>query len=45
MHKKIMKKREHEEFVTIMNEWSYAKGRLEEEISRKNEALSFGSKF
>ena len=45
MHKKTIEKREKEEFVTLMKEWAHTKSRLEEEISRKNESMTFGSRF
>jgi hypothetical protein len=40
-----MENREKAEFVTLMNEWSQTKSRLEEEISRRNESNTFGSRF
>lgn len=45
LNKKIQEKREKEEFTAVMHQWAYAKGRLDEEINRKNEALTFGSRF
>lgn len=45
MHKKTIQKREKEEFVTLMKEWSHTKSRLEEEISRRNESNTFGSRY
>ena len=45
MNKKLNEKREKEEFVTMMNEWSHTKSRLQEEIGRRNESTTFGSRF
>jgi len=45
MNKKTVEKREKEEFVTLMKEWAHTKSRLEEEINRKNESTTFGSRF
>ena len=44
-NKRLMEKREHEELVNVMKEWSHAKSRLEEESVRKNESLAYGSRF
>ena len=45
MHKKTSQRREKQEFKTMINQWSHTKSRLEEEINRKNESNSFGSRF
>ena len=31
--------------MSVMQQWSYVKGRLDEEINRRNEAMTFGSRF
>lgn len=45
MNKKMNEKREKEEFVTMMTEWSHTKSRLQEEIGRRNESTTFGSRY
>jgi len=45
MHKKTIEKREKQEFETMMKDWAHTKSRLEEEIHRRNESLTFGSRY
>jgi hypothetical protein len=44
-NKKLMDKREQEELTAVMKEWSFAKSRIEEESVRKNESMTYGSRF
>lgn len=41
----MKEKRENEEMIKIMGEYSLAKGRIEREINRKIDSNIFGSKF
>ncbi|KAL4510770.1 hypothetical protein ABPG72_004924 [Tetrahymena utriculariae] len=43
--KELKEKRENEEMIKLVQEWSIAKGRLEKEISRKIDSNIYGSKF
>ena len=44
-NKEIQEKRAEEEFREVMREWAHSKARVDEELTRKHEALHFGSNF
>lgn len=44
-HNRINVKREKEEIGAFMDQWAHAKGRLDDEISRKNESMRHISQF
>eukprot|EP01017_Pseudomicrothorax_dubius_P011203 TRINITY_DN14144_c0_g1_i3.p1 TRINITY_DN14144_c0_g1~~TRINITY_DN14144_c0_g1_i3.p1 ORF type:complete len:323 (-),score=116.79 TRINITY_DN14144_c0_g1_i3:33-1001(-) len=44
-NKELAEKKLDEEFISVMQQWSAAKGRFAEESQRKAEALAFGNRF
>lgn len=44
-HRQLIKKREREEVIGMIDEWAHAKSRIEDESMRKGEAMRYGSLF
>lgn len=44
-HQELKEKRENEEMIKMVQDWSFAKGRIEKEINRKIDSNIYGSRF